>query len=101
MNALGRLDDANSMVELLTTTDMGRARILALELEGMNAQRKLLSDQVYQAAQAQLTSDPKLLDYPGFGAIPSKLACRGDRCGRLSPGRAISPPGNIAFSSSR
>jgi single-stranded-DNA-specific exonuclease len=64
MNALGRLDDANSMVELLTTMDMGRARILALELEGMNAQRKLLSDQVYQAAQAQVSTDPSLLDYP-------------------------------------
>lgn len=62
MNAIGRLDDANQMVELLTTTDRGRARILALELEGMNAQRKLLSDQVYQAAQAQLTNDPKILD---------------------------------------
>jgi single-stranded-DNA-specific exonuclease len=64
MNALGRLDDANSMVELLTTTDQGRARLLALELEGMNAQRKLLSDQVFQAAQAQLNVDSKLLDYP-------------------------------------
>ena len=64
MNALGRLDDANSMVELLSTTDMGRARTLALELEGMNAQRKLLSDQVYQAAQAQLSIDPHLLDDP-------------------------------------
>jgi len=64
MNALGRLDDANSMVELLTTSDIGRARILALELEGMNAQRKLLSDQVYQAAQAQISTDPKLLDFP-------------------------------------
>jgi single-stranded-DNA-specific exonuclease len=63
MNAIGRLDDANSMVELLTTIDRGRARILALELEGMNAQRKLLSDQVYQAAQAQLSNDPNLLDY--------------------------------------
>jgi single-stranded-DNA-specific exonuclease len=64
LNALGRLDDANSMVELLTTKDAGRARVLALELEGMNAQRKLLSDQVYQAAQAQLNADPKLLDLP-------------------------------------
>ncbi len=64
MNALGRLDDANSMVELLTTNDYGRARVLALELEGMNAQRKLLSDQVYQAAQAQINADPKLLDFP-------------------------------------
>ena len=64
MNALGRLDDANQIVELLTTSDVSRARILALELEGMNAQRKLLCDQVYQAAQQQLFIDPKLLDYP-------------------------------------
>jgi single-stranded-DNA-specific exonuclease len=64
MNALGRLDDANSMVELLTTADLGRARLLALELEGMNAQRKLLSDQVFQAAQAQINNDLKLLDFP-------------------------------------
>jgi single-stranded-DNA-specific exonuclease len=64
MNALGRLDDANSMVELLTTPSMGRARTLALELEGINAQRKLLSDQVFQATQAQLTADARLLDYP-------------------------------------
>jgi single-stranded-DNA-specific exonuclease len=64
MNALGRLDDANSMVELLTTTDRGRARLLALELEGMNAQRKLLSDQVFQAALAQLDNDPQLLELP-------------------------------------
>jgi len=64
MNALGRLDDANKIVELLMTSDMSRARILALELEGMNAQRKLLCDQVYQAAQQQLSIDPKLLDFP-------------------------------------
>src|SRR4030042_1196416 len=64
MNALGRLQDANPIVELLTTADVGRARILALELEGINAQRKLLCDQVYQATQAQLSTNPKLLDYP-------------------------------------
>jgi single-stranded-DNA-specific exonuclease len=64
MNAIGRLDDANSMVELLTTSDMGRARVLALELESLNAHRKLLSDQIYQAAEAQLNSDPTLLDLP-------------------------------------
>jgi single-stranded-DNA-specific exonuclease len=64
MNALGRLDDANSMVELLTTPNMGRARTLALELEGINAQRKLLSDQVFQAAQAQIAADAGVLDSP-------------------------------------
>ena len=64
MNALGRLDNANKIVELLTTSESGQARLLALEIEGMNAQRKLLSDQVYQAAQAQISNDPKLLDFP-------------------------------------
>jgi single-stranded-DNA-specific exonuclease len=64
MNAVGRLDDANSMVELLTTSNMGRARTLALELEGINAQRKLLSDQVFQATQVQIATEPRLLDYP-------------------------------------
>jgi len=64
MNALGRLDDANPIVELLTTSNISRARILALELEGLNARRKLLCDQVYQAAQSQVLMDPKLLDYP-------------------------------------
>ena len=64
MNALGRLDDANRIVDLLTTTDRDHARILALEIEGMNAQRKLLSDQVFQATLAQISKDPLLLDYP-------------------------------------
>ena len=64
MNALGRLDNANKIVELLTTSESGQARLLALEIEGMNAQRKLLSDQVYQAAQAQISNEPKLLDFP-------------------------------------
>ncbi|MGE5123563.1 MAG: single-stranded-DNA-specific exonuclease RecJ [Acidobacteriaceae bacterium] len=64
MNAVGRLDDANQMVELLMTADISRARLLALELEGMNAQRKLLTDQVYQAAQSMLSQDPSLLEFP-------------------------------------
>ncbi len=62
LNALGRLSDANQVVELLTTQDIGRARIMALELEGMNAERKLLTDQVFQAAQAQIDADRSLLD---------------------------------------
>jgi single-stranded-DNA-specific exonuclease len=63
LNALGRLDDANPIVEFLMTDDVTRARILATELEGLNAQRKLLCDQVFQAAQAQVERDPSLLDY--------------------------------------
>ncbi len=109
MNALGRLDDANSMVELLTTTDMGRARVLALELEGMNAQRKLLSDQVYQAAQSQIEADPKLLEYPVLilshpnwpagvvGIVASRLVEQYHRPAIL----LSSPPGRLARGSAR
>jgi len=63
LNALGRLADASVAVELLTTQDLARARILATELEGLNARRKLLCDQVTQAALAQIEREPALLEY--------------------------------------
>jgi single-stranded-DNA-specific exonuclease len=86
LNALGRLGDANLAVELLTTDDLGRARILAAQLEGLNARRQLLTDQVYAAAQEQIANDPTLLDehalvlsgprwHPGvIGIVASRLA---------------------------
>jgi single-stranded-DNA-specific exonuclease len=61
LNAIGRLGDANPMVEFLTTGDLSRARILALELQGLNARRKLLTDQVFKGAMAQIEADPGLL----------------------------------------
>ncbi|GAB4492177.1 MAG: single-stranded-DNA-specific exonuclease RecJ [Anaerolineales bacterium] len=64
LNALGRLEDANPAVDLLTTQDPVRARVLATHLEGLNAQRKLLCDQVTMAAEAQLRADPSLLAAP-------------------------------------
>jgi single-stranded-DNA-specific exonuclease len=64
LNALGRLGDANPVVELLTTRDPGRARLLATQLENYNAQRQLLCNQVTQAAEAQLRANPKLLTNP-------------------------------------
>jgi len=62
LNALGRLDDANVMVEFLTTTDLTQARILASQLEAINAKRKMLCDQVFAAAQEQIEQKPALLD---------------------------------------
>ena len=64
LNALGRLGDANPAVELLTTNDPVRARVLAAQLEGLNSQRRLLTSQVYRAAEAQLREDPSLLEQP-------------------------------------
>ncbi|MFL7870203.1 MAG: single-stranded-DNA-specific exonuclease RecJ [Anaerolineales bacterium] len=66
LNALGRLGDANPAVELLTTGDPVRARVLAAQLEGLNSQRKLLTSQVYRAAEAQLREDPSLLEQPAI-----------------------------------
>jgi single-stranded-DNA-specific exonuclease len=66
LNALGRLDDANPAVELLTSQDTARVRILAARLEALNAQRRLLCDQVTRAAEAQIDQSPDLLDGPAL-----------------------------------
>jgi len=66
LNALGRLGDANPAVELLLTTDPARARVLAAQIEGLNAQRRLLTSQVTEAAEAQLREHPELLTEPAI-----------------------------------
>ena len=66
LNALGRLSDANPAVELLITHDPARARVLAAQIEGLNAQRRLLTSQVHEAAEAQLRGHPELLTEPAI-----------------------------------
>lgn len=66
LNALGRLSDANPAVELLLTQDPARARVLATQIEGLNAQRKLLTSQVYEAAETLLKKQPQLLTEPAI-----------------------------------
>jgi single-stranded-DNA-specific exonuclease len=66
LNALGRLSDANPAVELLLSHDPVRARVLAAQIEGLNAQRRLLTNQVYEAAEAQLRDHPDLLSEPAI-----------------------------------
>lgn len=66
LNALGRLGDANPAVELLLTQDPVRVRVLAAQIEGLNAQRRLLTSQVYEAAEAQLRENPDLLAEPAI-----------------------------------
>ncbi len=109
LNALGRLDDANVAVELLTTEDLARARVLASMLEGLNARRKLLCDQVTQAALARIEEEPALLEHgalvladpawPGgvLGIVAGRLA---DRYGR--PALLLkAPPDEVARGSAR
>ncbi len=109
LNALGRLSDANPAVELFTTSDPARARLLALDLEGLNARRKLLTDQVYQGTLAQLEQDPSLLehnvillwhsDWPAgvLGPVASRLVERYHKPAIL----LASPPGEPARGSAR
>ncbi len=66
LNALGRLGDANPAVELLLTQDPARARVLAAQIEGLNMQRRMLTSQVFQAAEAQLKATPALLEEPAI-----------------------------------
>jgi len=62
LNALGRLADANIAVELFTTSDQSRAKVICTILEGLNAHRQLLTNQVYSAAETQINDDPSILD---------------------------------------
>lgn len=64
MNALGRLDDANPMVEFLLSDDPALLAVTTNRLEGLNATRKLKCDQVFQGALDQIKRNPTLLDHP-------------------------------------
>jgi len=109
LNALGRLDDANPAVELFTTTDPGRARVLAVHLEGLNARRQLLTSQILGAAQKQIDHDRSLLDSPVLvlshpewpagvvGIVASQLTERYQRPVVL----LCTPPGELARGSAR
>ncbi|MDY6846368.1 MAG: single-stranded-DNA-specific exonuclease RecJ [Chloroflexota bacterium] len=88
MNAVGRLGDANIMVEFLTTEDGGRARVLGMQIEAMNAKRRFATRQVEQAAEAllQMSAEdrhsPAIVlhhpDWPGgvVGIVASRLVER-------------------------
>jgi single-stranded-DNA-specific exonuclease len=109
LNALGRLGDANLAVEFLTTDDPQRARVLANMLEGMNAERKRLTDQIFQGALAQIERDPSLLEHAALvlahpawpagviGIVASRLVERFHRPVVL----LAAPPGQLARGSAR
>ncbi|MCS7072076.1 MAG: single-stranded-DNA-specific exonuclease RecJ [Anaerolinea sp.] len=85
LNALGRLGDATLAVELLITNDPERAFVLAAQLEMLNAERRLLTEQIVTSAQAQIAREPALLEtdvlvlaqagwHPGvLGIVASRL----------------------------
>jgi single-stranded-DNA-specific exonuclease len=58
LNAVGRLGDANPMVEFLITPDSGRARVLGAQIEALNAKRRFATRQVTKSAEAKLATSP-------------------------------------------
>ncbi len=110
LNALGRLADAAQGVELLTTGNPDQARILAGEVEALNARRQWLTRQVSEAALAQVQRQPALLseyralvlDHAAWpagvvGIVAGRLA---ERFGK--PAFIITaPPGQLARGSGR
>jgi single-stranded-DNA-specific exonuclease len=109
LNALGRLGDANLAVEFLTTEDVGRARLIATQLEGLNNERKRQTDQVFQGVLARLEREPALLEqaalvveHPAWpagiiGIVASRLVERFNRPVVL----LATPPGELARGSAR
>lgn len=109
LNALGRLADATAAVEFFTTDELERARILARQLDGLNARRKMMCDQVTQAAEAQIERDPSLVErgalvlshpsWPGgvIGIVAGRLAETYHRPTIL----ITAPPGELARASAR
>ncbi len=63
LNALGRLGDANQAVELLTTSNKGRAKILASQLNALNERRRVLVDETVTQVLAQIEENPELVEY--------------------------------------
>lgn len=63
LNALGRLGDANEAVRMLTTDNELVASTIAAQLEVLNNKRKQIEDQIYTAAQEQISRDASLLNY--------------------------------------
>ncbi|MBN1921945.1 MAG: single-stranded-DNA-specific exonuclease RecJ [Anaerolineae bacterium] len=109
LNALGRLDDANIIVDFLSTSDQAQARILAEQLEKLNNDRRRLCADVETAAEAEIAHNPSLLEYEALvlahsqwptgvvGIVASRLAERYNR-----PTVLLSAPANeVARGSAR
>jgi len=109
LNALGRLADANSIVNFFTTGDITKARLAAIELEALNARRKLMTDQVFDGALAlidrdyDLTREPAIiLSHPAWPAgIIGIVASRLVEFFQKPVILISSPPGDTARGSAR
>ena len=109
LNALGRLADANPIVDFLTTTELAGAHVMALQLEGLNGQRKLMEGQILRAAEEQIEREPSLMDHAALvlagqawpagviGIVAGRLATRYGKPTVL----IATPPGEMGRGSAR
>ncbi|MBI3801666.1 MAG: single-stranded-DNA-specific exonuclease RecJ, partial [Deltaproteobacteria bacterium] len=91
LNAGGRLAEAQKAVELLTTTDGERARVLAADLDQENRARQGIEEQILNQAVAMVSAWPDLAErrsivlastewHPGvIGIVASRLVERFNR----------------------
>lgn len=60
LNALGRLDDANPIVNFLTTTNNQQIKTFASRLNNLNEKRKLLTEQITEAVFDKIERNPEI-----------------------------------------
>ena len=108
INAAGRLDDPGLALELLLTTDRGRAGVIAADLDRINQRRRQLEERVLDEAMAMVEADRELSDkralalmgdgwHPGVvGIVASRVAQRVHR-----PALLLARDGDIATGSAR
>ncbi len=66
LNALGRLSDANPIVEFLTTNDLQKAKVFAAQLENINERRKLITEQITEAILSKFEQNKELQNKPAI-----------------------------------
>ncbi len=64
LNAIGRLDDANPMVDFFLSDDDQFIQVVAARLEGLNGERRFQSKQIFAGAQSLIQQDVHMLDFP-------------------------------------
>ena len=64
LNALGRLGDANPIVDFFLSEDDQLIQVTVARLEGLNGERRFQSKQIFAGAQKLIQKDAHVLDFP-------------------------------------
>lgn len=64
LNAIGRLGDANPVVDFFLSDDDQLIQVTVARLEGLNGERRFQSKQIFAGAQGLIQQDPHVLDFP-------------------------------------